>query len=185
MKEDVSLYDTSNFDPNHPDPLIRSLFSKTNQKVLGKFKCETGSQAPLEFVGLRSKMYSLLVDEEEEEKRIVAADGGDGYGGDKNNKMTAKGIKKHTKKRMRHSDFVKTLTTRIETRVQFRTFASNNQQLETVQIDKVGLSAYDDKRYIHDDGITSYAYGHKNIIKAKRVRDDEEEGVPSAKRLHY
>ena len=25
------------------------------------------------------------------------------------------------------------------------------------------LSCFDDKRYIHEDGKTSYAYGHKNI----------------------
>jgi len=28
---------------------------------------------------------------------------------------------------------------------------------------KTSLSAYDDKRYILDDGITSLAYGHRDI----------------------
>ena len=46
--------DTSNFDREHP------LYSTKNQRKLGKFKSETGSALPLEFVGLCSKMYSLL-----------------------------------------------------------------------------------------------------------------------------
>jgi len=32
-----------------------------------------------------------------------------------------------------------------------------------MQIKKIGLSAYDDKRYILEDGISSYAYGHYRI----------------------
>jgi len=49
--------DTSNFDREQP------LYSTKNQRKLGKFKSETGSTLPLEFVGLCSKMYSLLTPE--------------------------------------------------------------------------------------------------------------------------
>jgi hypothetical protein len=56
MLIDKHLYNTSNYDPSH------CLFSKVNAETLGKFKDECGGQSPLEFVGLRSKMYSLLVD---------------------------------------------------------------------------------------------------------------------------
>ena len=55
MGKHLELYDTSNFDPNHPQ------YSETNHRVLGKFKSETGSLPPKEFVGLRAKMYSLHV----------------------------------------------------------------------------------------------------------------------------
>jgi len=44
--------DTSNFESKHP------LYSKVNFRTLGKFKSETGSIPPIEFCGLRSKMYS-------------------------------------------------------------------------------------------------------------------------------
>ena len=27
-------------------------------------------------------------------------------------------------------------------------------------VDKISLSCFDDKRYIHENGVTSYAYGH-------------------------
>jgi len=37
------------------------LYSIRNHRVLGKFKSETGSLAPTEFVGLRAQMYSLHV----------------------------------------------------------------------------------------------------------------------------
>ena len=32
-----------------------------------------------------------------------------------------------------------------------------------MSLNKVSLSAYDDKRFITDDGIESYAYGHYKI----------------------
>jgi len=137
-------YDTSNFDPEHSDPLLRSLFSIQNRKALGKFKCETGSAAPTEFVGLRAKMYSLKV------KGMK--------------KLAAKGIKRSfIKHHITHQVYVNTLRTARPTEAQFLTFASKNQQLKTMQIKKIGLSAYDDKRYIVEDGITSYAYGHYRI----------------------
>jgi len=45
MTSDMDLYDSSNFDKAHPQ------YSTKNRKVLGKFKSETGSVAPKEFVG--------------------------------------------------------------------------------------------------------------------------------------
>ena len=44
-----------------------------------------------------------------------------------------------------------------------KTIRSDNHQLGSYEINKVSLSCFDDKRYIHEDGKTSYAYGHKNI----------------------
>ena len=55
MGDSLDLYDTSNFSQEHPQ------YSESNRRVLGKFKSETGSTPPVEFVGLRAKMYSLLV----------------------------------------------------------------------------------------------------------------------------
>ena len=49
----LEWFDTSNFETDHP------LYSAANKRVLGKFKSETGSKAPKQFVGLRAKMYSL------------------------------------------------------------------------------------------------------------------------------
>jgi len=52
MSEAMDLFDTSNFEPDHP------LYSTRNHPVLGKMKSETGSAAPHKFVGLRAKMYT-------------------------------------------------------------------------------------------------------------------------------
>ena len=48
MGENSELFDTSNFELDHP------LYSLKNHRVLGKFKSETASSPPKEFVGLRA-----------------------------------------------------------------------------------------------------------------------------------
>jgi len=49
------FFDTSHFDPSH------FLYNEENRKVVGMFKVETESAAPIQYVGLRAKLYSLLV----------------------------------------------------------------------------------------------------------------------------
>ena len=66
MGENLKLFDTSNFDKTHP------LYTNTNHRIVGKFKSETGSLAPLEFVGLRAKMYYLLVPDNPKKSKIRA-----------------------------------------------------------------------------------------------------------------
>ena len=52
MKEDLWLYDTSNYPKDYP------LYDGKNKKVLGKVKDECGGLAIDEVVAVRSKMYS-------------------------------------------------------------------------------------------------------------------------------
>ena len=49
------LMDTSNFPKEHP------LYTRVREKVVGTFKDECASVQPVQFIGLRSKMYSLLL----------------------------------------------------------------------------------------------------------------------------
>jgi hypothetical protein len=140
MEADKSVYDTSNFEPCHP------LYSEHNKKVLGKFKSETGSRAPTEFVGLKPKMYSLEISKREKAK------------------MTAKGIKRgYVSKHVRHRQFLNTLKTKQQTYAKFKQFGTTNHVIKTLDIDEICLSAYDDKRYLLDDGAHSLAYGHWRI----------------------
>ena len=37
---------------------------------------------------------------------------------------------------------------------------SHNHEIVLEKITKIGLSCFDDKRYLLDNGIASYAYGH-------------------------
>ena len=44
-----------------------------------------------------------------------------------------------------------------------KTIRSKNHQLGSYELNKVSLSCFDGKRYIHENGITSYAYGYYKI----------------------
>jgi len=141
MSQNLDLFDTSNFDKDNP------LYTTKNHRVLGKFKSETGSLAPREFVGLRAKMYSLDVPTNPKESKI-----------------RVKGVKKsYIKRKVRHKQFLNVLKTLKSTTSTFRTFLSTNHVLRTVEINKACLNAFDDKRFILDDGVTTLAYGHKDI----------------------
>lgn len=57
--------------------------------------------------------------------------------------------------------------------------------LHTMKLNKISLTPFDDKRYLHDDGITSYAYGHHLIKEAEenlnmlcRLIEDDDDDVP-------
>jgi len=45
----------------------------------------------------------------------------------------------------------------------------------TVALSKIGLCAYDNKRYLLGDGITSLSYGHKRITDPDGEEDVEPE----------
>ena len=58
--EDKNLFDFSDY------PLNSKFFEPVNKKVIGKMKDEFKEKIISEFVGLKSKMYSLIdVDDEE------------------------------------------------------------------------------------------------------------------------
>ena len=145
MANNLQLYDTSAY------PKSKHLFSSVNAKVIGKFKDETNSVPPQEFVGLRAKMYSLYVPNTENKS-----------------KMTAKGIKKsYIKHHVRHSAFVDALRDKKHSSpARFKTFKSVNHVISTVDINKICLSPFDTKRYILPDGISTLAYGHRHLRAA-------------------
>ena len=159
MEEDMDFYDTSNFDPTHP------LYSKSNHRVLGKMKSETGSIPPLEFVGLKAKMYSFVYESGEQKK--------------------VKGIKKNfVKKHVRHENFLHVLRNPTTvTTAKFRHFESKNHVVRTMEINKSCLSAFDDKRYILDDGVLTLAYGHESIAHLHAPLDSTARMEETARRM--
>ena len=137
--KDKSKFDNSDYPENSP------YFNKTNKKVIGKFKDETAGVPVVEFIGLRSKMYSYMKDNDECGK-------------------TAKGIKKNIiTKNIKHEDYKEVLFNNKQMHHTMKTIRSNNHQLGSFELNKISLSCFDDKRYIHQNGITSYAYGHYKI----------------------
>ena len=138
--KDKHLFDNSDY------PKSSSFFDDKNKKVIGKFKDEASGIPITEFVGLRSKMYSYMKDNEQ--------------GG-----RTAKGIKKNViKQLLRHDNYKDVLFNKKQMHHTMRTIKSEKHQLGSYVLDKTSLSCFDDKRYIHENGVTSYAYGHKNIL---------------------
>ena len=78
---------------------------------------------------------------------------------------TTKGVKKNViKNEIVHSDYLNVLLNSEKMHHQMRSIRSDRHQISSYHLNKVSLSPFDDKRYIFSDGITSYAYGHKNII---------------------
>ena len=143
---------------NHKDMFDNSDYSKSskfyfdeNKKVIGKFKDEASGNLITSFVGLKSKMYSYLVELPDGEI--------------KNNKA-AKGISKNvTKRDLEHEDYLSCLLNSTIRKHKIKTIRSDHHVVSSYEINKISLSCYDDKRYILDDGITSYAYGHVKINK--------------------
>ena len=144
MKNHLDLFDTSNYSPEHP------LFSTKNQKVIGKFKDECGGVAPLEFVGLRPKMYSILMTDDENLSDVR-----------KKTKITCKGVKKsYVKNHLPHNHFVKSLRGGKISPAKFEAILSENHIIKTKVVIKSCLSAADDKRFILSNGVDTKAYGH-------------------------
>jgi hypothetical protein len=135
--EDRALYDTSNYNEES------KLFSKENAKVVGLMKDETGGVPIRDVVALKSKLYSFITDK---------------------SKIAAKGVKKSfITQHVTHDLFRHTLENKTVTRAKFRAICSKQHSLHTVEVDKVCLSAYDDKKFILADGIRTLAYGHYEL----------------------
>ena len=118
-----------------------------NKKVVGKFKDETQGVPICEFIGLRSKMYSIKLDDQSEKK-------------------TAKGIVGNViKNHLKHGNYKQILDSGERMTSNMKMIRSFDHNIYTVNVTKISLSAYDDKRFIKDDGISSYAYGHFRINK--------------------
>ena len=130
-------FDTSNYEVNRPLPTGK------NKKVIGLMKDELGGKTITEFVTLRPKTYSYLINDCKEDKK-------------------AKGTKKWVIKRMiKFNDYKNCLLKdEVILKLQQR-FISNKHNVYTENINKIALSNNDDKRIVSSDKITSYPYGYK------------------------
>ena len=158
LYHDRELFDNSDYAESS------KFFFDENKKVIGKFKDEAGGNAIIEFVGLKSKMYSYKTETKRKKiyKKMYLL-----VNNTKNNK-TAKGVKKNVIKRdLDHSHYLACLQNNTVEQHKIRTIRSDHHVISSYEINKTSLSCFDDKRYILHDGITSYAYGH-NLIKNEK-----------------
>ncbi|XP_029673848.1 uncharacterized protein LOC115241990 [Formica exsecta] len=125
MKRDIDRFDTSDYavDNAYGMPLA-------NKKIPGAMKDENSGAIMTEFVGLRAKMYALLVDSRNDTKRI-------------------KGVKSGVVARtITFEDYARCLRRRIEMRHEQSCIRSKLHEVYTVSELKVALSPHDDKRYV-------------------------------------
>ena len=153
-----SNFDTSNYPENH------LCFSLNRKKEIGKYKDETKGDPVKEFVGLRSKLYSMLTTTGEWKKAM-------------------KGVKKCSLKmkfdedkgedvvdeedsKLKHEHYLKCLLTRESINVQSFNIRSEKHKLKTIKEKKVALNYNDDKRYVEADGVNTKAHGHFLILSS-------------------
>ena len=87
-------------------------------------------------------------------------------------KKSAKGVTKLVQQQLTHDRFKETLSSGRLIRMQNHRIASSSHQLHTVTIIKVSLNAFDDKRYILDDGIDTLPFGCINIVHDRFFDED-------------
>jgi len=135
-------FDTSDFPNDHPS----NIKTGVNKKVIGMFKDETGGKQIEEFVGLRSKLYSYKMFEDSMETK------------------KCKGIKKTViQKSITHEDYKACLFTKAKQYNRMNVIRSYHHDIYTEELNKIALSADDDKRIILNDGIHTLAYGHYKL----------------------
>ena len=130
------LFDFSNY------PKDSKFFDETNKKVIGKMKDESEGKIIDEFVGLKSKMYSM--------KNI-----------DGKESNTAKGVNIATE----FNEVRDTLFNKKVVRHKMKRIQSKKHKLGTYEINKISLSCFDDKRFVLEDGTHTLAYFHKQAYE--------------------
>jgi hypothetical protein len=97
-----------------------------------------------QFVGLRSKMYSIKYGRVEQKR--------------------AKGIVKSVvKKELRHKQYVDCILESKNNTRQMNVIRSHQHNVHILTINKLGLCTFDDKRYVLDSGIETLAFGHHRV----------------------
>ena len=103
-------------------------YDDSNKKVLGKMKDELGGVKIDEFVGLKSKMYSLISCDGKEVNK-------------------AKGVNL----KLRHKEYVDVLFNKKVVRLKMKRIQSNSHQVGTYDLNKISLSCFDDRRHVLGD----------------------------------
>ena len=151
--KDERLFDFSSL------PIDHFCYNVENRRVIGKFKDESSGDPIIEFIGLRPKMYSFTTLNNAQRLK---------------EKHRAKGIQYAAAKALTHAQYIDQLEQPTENRLINRRIGSHLHVLYTFATSKRALCAFDDKRYLCEDGIHTLAFGHKNLPMCVKVVVDEE-----------
>lgn len=133
-------FDFSNFPPSS------DLYCPTFKNITGLWKVETkGSCTITRFIGLKAKsyVYETRVDED----------------GPVSHKITCKGVNRGGQKQLSVNDYLKCIREIASIKSNVVSIRSFNHQLSTIQLNKLALSSFDDKRHLFRCGIHSSPYG--------------------------
>ena len=109
--------------------------------VAGKMKDETGGVAMKEFVELKPKMYSYLVDDNSEHKM-------------------PKSVNKNVVETISHSYYKDVLLNKKCLRHSINRIQSRDHRIGTYEINRISLSCFDDQIYIQDNGCDGLPFGY-------------------------
>ena len=147
----------SNYPPQH------LLFCKVNEYIVLKFKDEFASVLIQQFCAHKPKLYSVIaigkiifITLTRINIQLVSWDCGEN--------KSAKDVRKIAQRQLTHDRFKEIIPSGRLIRTQNHRIASSSHQLHRVTINKTLLNAFDDKRYILDNGIDTLPFGHINIV---------------------
>ena len=130
------LFDFSNYSKDS------TFYDDINKKVIGKMKDECGGAIIDQFIGLKSKMYSI--------KKINGIES-----------STTKGVNIATE----FNEFKYVLFKKKVIRHKMKKIQAKKHKIGTYEIDKISLSCFGDKSYVLDDDVNTLVYFHKDCNK--------------------
>ena len=139
------MFDFSNYSKDS------TFYDDTNKKIVGKMKDEYGGAIIDQFIGLKSKMYSI--------KKMNG-----------NESITTKGVNIATE----FNEFKDVLFNKKVIRHKMKRIQAKKHKIGTYEIDKISSSCFDDKRYVLDDGVNNLAYFQKDCNKkCDKINDNK------------
>lgn len=142
MRENINRFDTSDY----PNP-NRYNIPLANKKIPGLMKDECNGKIVTEFIGLRSKMYCIVVENVDFVKK-------------------AKGVKSNVvKKSISSEHYRECLFNLKEVHREQYNITSKFHEIFTEKFHKLALSPFDDKRFLIKGSTDTLPWGHKDINK--------------------
>ena len=142
--KDKHLFDLSNY------PKDSKFFDRSNEKFIGKMKHVSKGKIKDEFVGLKSKIYSMKDVDGKENK-------------------TGKGVNKAVVKNIKPEEYIDVLYNKTVVRHNMKRIQSRSHRTGTYDVFEISLSCFNDKRYILNDVINTVAY----FLKDTRSKVDK------------
>ena len=135
FNSDKKMFDFSNYSRKSKN------YDNLNKLVIGKMKDETGCVATEEFIGLKPKMYSFLVDGNSVHKK-------------------GKGMNRNVVATISHNKYKDVLLNNKGIRHSMNKIQSKGHRIGVNEVNKISLTCFDDKVYIQNNGYNGLALGY-------------------------